>query len=112
MGAVPESGTGLVKVIAIILGGVLLIVAARGTEVDSANASGDKQGFWPLVYAETQQKQLWAWVVAVVLIGMFGFIKPIQPIADGILALMVIALLIGKRTFFADLQKLTNTPAA
>jgi hypothetical protein len=98
------------KVIAIILGGVLLIVAARGTEVDSTSGNGDGLGFWPVTLGVFEQKEVWAWAAAVTIVGLFGFIKPVQPFADGILALMVIALLIGKKTFFEDLQRIAGSP--
>jgi len=98
------------KVIAIILGGILLIVAARGTELDSKDGNGDGLGFWPVTRAVFEQKEVWAWTAAVVLIGLFGFIRPIQGLVDGILALMIIALLIGKKSFFDELQRIVGAP--
>jgi len=102
-----------VKVLAIILGSVLLIVAARGTEVDSVSGNGDGQGFWNLVYLDASAKQIWTWTLAVVVIGLFGFIKPIQPIADGILVLMVVALLVSSKQgkdFFTQIEEFVGAP--
>lgn len=99
------------KAIAIILGVVLLIVAARGTETDSENGSGDGKGFFPLLKGDLESQQFRAWVAAIVIIGVLGFIPAIQPIADGIIALLIAVLLLSKGQFFDQLSKAILQPA-
>jgi hypothetical protein len=93
------------KAIAIILGVVLVIVAVRGTEVDSVSGSGDGQGLFPLLAADLESQQLKAWVAAIVIIGVLGYIPTIQPIADGLIALLLGVLLLSKGQFFDQLSK-------
>lgn len=107
MGSQPNQGRRLgdeVKAVAIILGIVLVIVAVRGTETDSVNGSGDGQGLFPLLKNDLESEQFRAWVAAIVIIGVLGFIPPIQPIADGLISLLVGVLLLSKGQFFNQLS--------
>lgn len=53
------------------------------------------------------------WVLSILLIGSLGYVKRLQPIANGFLALVMIVLLIGagNKGFFAQFMAGIKTPA-
>ncbi len=84
------------RLVAIILGALLLLVAYRGTEKDSVHGNGDGKGLWPLLKGDFEpgpQGNFIAWFVAIVTIGALGYVPPLKTVSTLMLALVIVALL-------------------
>ena len=93
--------------IALIIFGVFLLVAAvrwddGGSDVWTLLQS-DLQG--KSVTTGKQQGNFFAWAAAIVLIGAVGYIDELKPVANTMLALVIVVLLLSNNGFFAQLQK-------
>lgn len=110
------------KILAIILGLVLVDVAVRNTYQDSVSGNKDGQGLIPLLKADFEPGQkgnFLAWFAAILIIGFVGYIPQLKPIANMMLALVIVVLLLaaGKSQsgtgggFFAMLEQAVKTPA-
>jgi len=112
------------KVLAIILGALLVDVAVRGTYEDSAPGANDGKGLWPLLKADFEpgaKGNFLAWFAAILIIGMIGYVPELKPIANSMLVLVILVLLLaagnpqtGTGGFFAMLKQAATTgpPAA
>lgn len=106
------------KVLAIILGAVLIDVAVRGTFEDSTvvngKPNGDGKGLWPLLKGDFEpgnKGNFLAWFAAILVIGMIGYIPELKPIANTMLVLVILVLLISNGGFFAKFEQQVLTPA-
>ena len=80
----------------LLIGGILVITAVKGTWNDLFNVvKGDFQG----------QNNFLYWLVAIVGIGLLGFVKPIRPISDAFLVLVVVVLFLSHKGFFQKFQE-------
>lgn len=94
------------RIVAIVLGAVLLLAAVR-----------DRQGqLWALFkgdFEPGQKGNFVAWFAAIFLIGALGYVDTLRPVANTMLALVILVLLISNRGFFAQLQQsISETPKA
>lgn len=72
-------------------GVVLLVAGVRGTQGSLFTLLGnDLKGFAP-------------WFVAILFIGALGYIKPIKPITDAFMILLIVVLFLSNGGFFAKL---------
>lgn len=93
--------------IALVIFGVFLLVAAvrwdkGGSEVWTLLQS-DLQG--KSVTTGKQSGSFFAWAAAIILIGAVGYVDELKPIANSMLALVIIVLLLSSNGFFAQLEK-------
>ena len=96
------------RIVALIFGAVLILVAVRDTYEDSASGSGDGQGLWPLLKKDFEpgaQGNFLAWFAAILLIGMLGYAEPLKPVANSMLALLILVLFLSNGGFFAKLKE-------
>lgn len=94
------------RIVAIIIGALLVDVAVQGTQDD----------FWKLLkgdFESSQQGNFIAWFAAILIIGMLGYVEPLRPVANSMLALLIIVLMLSHGGFFAQLkQQIGQQPAA
>ncbi len=77
----------------VIIGLFMLITGARGTHGElGALLKEDFVG----------PNNYFKWVVAMLIVGSLGYIKPIRPIANGILAIVILALFLSNKGFFTQ----------
>jgi hypothetical protein len=53
----------------------------------------------------TQKPSFLPWIVALLLIGMLGYIEPIKSVARAFLALVIIGILLSNKGFFDQLRQ-------
>jgi hypothetical protein len=109
------------KVLAIILGLVLVDVAVRGTYQNAGGVSAsDGQGLIPLLKNDFEpgtKGNFLAWFAAILIIGMVGYIPQLKPISNLMLALVIVVLFLapnnatGSGGFFAQLEQTVSQPA-
>ena len=83
------------RVVAIVVGAILLLVAVRGTEIDSAPGANDGKGLWPLLKNDLepgQQGNFLAWLVAILVIGAIGYIPELETVSTLFIALLIVVL--------------------
>lgn len=101
--------------IAFVIFGVFLLLAAvrwnsGGSEVWTLLKS-DLQG--KSVTTGKQTGNFFAWAAAIILIGAVGYIDELKPIANTMIALVIVVLLLSNNGFFAQLQQdITSTAKA
>lgn len=85
---------------ALIIIGLVLVLSAVRNETDELNAilADDFLG-------RGGQGSYFTWVVAMLLIGAIGVYKPLRPVSDGFLALVIVVLLIGNEGFFSKFEQ-------
>lgn len=88
------------------IGIVLLVSAVRGTTTT----------LFELVHNDlTGKDNFLIWLGAILGLGLFGYIKPVRPIAAGFLVLVGLGLVLSNKGFFANFasafQSTVNTPA-
>lgn len=86
------------RLVAIITGALLLLVAYRGTEVNSSPTATDGKGLWPLLKSDFEEKQegnFIAWVVAILVVGALGYIPELQTLSTLFIFLMVLVLVMA-----------------
>jgi hypothetical protein len=90
------------------LGIGLLVIAVRGTQGTALQ----------LLESEFTGKGSFAvWVIAIVILASIGYIKPLRPLADGFIVLLLVAIVIaaqksGKNLFASFNDQLRNPVAA
>lgn len=102
------------RILAIILGLVLVDVAVRGTYQNAGGVSAtDGQGLIPLLKNDFEpgaKGNFLAWFAAILIIGAIGYVPQLEPIANAMLVLVILVLLISNGGFFAKLQQSVVTP--
>jgi hypothetical protein len=99
-----------VRIVAIVVGAVLLIVAVRGTYENAGGINAtDGQGLFPLLKQDFEPKSggggnFLAWFAAIFIIGALGYVQELKPIANTMLALVILVLLLSNGGFFAQLK--------
>lgn len=86
------------RVVAIIIGAVLLLVAVRGTEIDSAPGANDGKGLWPLLKGDLEpghQGNFLAWLVAILVVGAIGYIPELETVSTLFIALLIVVLVMS-----------------
>lgn len=78
----------------VIIGLFMLISGVRGTHGELAELL--KEDF-------VGPNNYFKWVVAMLIVGSLGYIKPIRPIANGILVLVILGLFLSNKGFFTQL---------
>ena len=88
----------------LILGIVLLIVAVKGTQGD----------MFALLKSEfTGSNNFLVWVMAIAVLGALGYVKPIKPIANGMLFLVLLVIVVKNGgTFFSSFNQQVANPVA
>ena len=88
----------------IILGLLLLIVAIKGTQAQLVI----------LLKSEfTGPGSFVPFAAAIIILGAVGYIKPVKPVADGMIGLVILAMILGnKGGFFSSLNKGLANPVA
>ncbi len=88
----------------IVLGIGLLIVAIRGTQATAAT----------LLKSEfSGAGSFLPWVISIAILCAVGFIKPVRPIADAMVGLIIMVMLIGSdKSFFAQFNQQIRNPVA
>ena len=72
----------------LIIGLIVLVAAIRGKQTD----------LWNLVRSDfTGSNNFFYWVLAVILLVALGTFKPIRPITDAFLGLIILVILIGNK---------------
>ena len=78
---------------------ILAISAIRGT----LTTSGSTPGLFTLIIGDfTGQNNFLIWLAAIVGIGAIGYIKPIKPVANAFLGLVILVLFLSHKGFFAQ----------
>jgi hypothetical protein len=80
----------------IIIGLFMLITGVRGTHGELAALLKDDF---------TGENNYLKWVLAMLVVGSLGYIRPIRPVANGILALVIMTLFLSNKGFFAKLTE-------
>ena len=80
---------------AILLGAILIDLAFRGTEHEFAAQLGQDFG---------QGSQFIAWAAAIVILGAIGYVKPLDKVSTGLLALVILVMVIRNGGLFAQLE--------
>lgn len=86
------------RVAAIIIGAILLLVAVRGTEIDSAPGANDGKGLWPLLkgdFEPGQKGNFLAWLVAILVVGAIGYIPQLEGVSTLFIALLIAVLVMS-----------------
>jgi hypothetical protein len=78
----------------LIIGGVMLVSAARGTTTQTANGG---PGLFPLLQSDfTGSNNFVFWFLSIIAIGAVGYIPKLKPLSVAFLTLVVIALFLSK----------------
>ena len=84
--------------------GILFLVLAR---------NGTQGDFEQLLKSEFSGSQSFiVWASAIVLLGLLGFFKPVRPVTDAMIGLIVLVLLISNQGFFAKFNAALRDPVA
>lgn len=86
------------RIVAIIIGAILLVVAVRGTEIDSSPDAGDGKGLWPLLkndFEPGQQGNFLAWLVAILVVGAIGYVPELEGVSTLFMALLITVLVMS-----------------
>lgn len=79
---------------ALLIFGIVLIVAGyRGK-------AGDLFGL--LKNDLSPSSQFWPYIIAILVIGALGYVKPIRPIANSFLALVIVVMFLSNKGFFGN----------
>lgn len=87
-----------------VLGVLFLIVAINGTQAT----------LWSLLKSEfVGTNSFIPWASAIIILGLIGYAKPVKPIADGLIGLILLALILAnKGGFFAQFNNALRNPVA
>lgn len=84
--------------------GVLFIVLAR---------NNTHTNFEQLLRSEfTGSQSFLVWASAIVILGLIGFFKPVRPITDALIGLIILVLILHNSGAFAQLNKALRNPIA
>ncbi len=88
------------RILAIVFGAVLLIAAVRGTEENAGGPKAtDHEGLWPLLKEDLEpgpKGNFVAWFAAIFIVGALGYVDPLRPIANSMLALLILVLFLAE----------------
>lgn len=92
-----------------------LLLAAVGIVLIVAAVRGSTTTLFELVHNDlTGQNNFLVWLGAILGLGLFGYIKPVRPISAGLITLVMVALVLSNKGFFANFaaafQATVNTP--
>ncbi len=84
--------------------GILFLVLAR---------NGTQGEFEQLLKSEfTGSQSFVVWASALVLLGLVGFFKPVRPIADAMIGLIILVLILHNKGVFAQFNAALRNPVA
>ena len=87
----------------LIVGVLFLVLARNGTQGD----------FETLLKSEfSGQHSFFVWASAIVILGLIGFFKPVRPITDAMIGLIVLVLILKNQGLFRQLNAALNAPVA
>lgn len=88
----------------IILGLLFLVVAIRGTQAQ----------FFALLRSEfVGANSFVPWASAIVILGLIGYARPVRPVTDALIGLIILAMLLANRGgFFAQFNSALRNPVA
>lgn len=90
------------ELVAILVGGMLLDLAFRGTEHQFAQQLEQDFG----------QSEFWTWAAAIWIVGALGAVKELRTVSNLALALIVVVLILKNGGFFSQAQQLiTHLPS-
>jgi hypothetical protein len=103
------------RIVAIVVGAVLLIVAVRGTYQNAGGINATNgNGLFPLLkndFESGNKGNFLAWFAAIFAIGAVGYIPQLKPVANSMLGLVILVLLLSNGGFFADLKQAVSQKA-
>lgn len=84
-----------------LLGVLFLIVAVRGTQ----------DQFFALLKGEfSGTNNFLVWILAIVILGMIGYIKPIRPVAHSMIGLIILVMIVANKGIFARFNEAVRNP--
>lgn len=87
----------------IAIGILFLVLARNGTQGD----------FEQLLKSEfTGAQSFIVWASAIVILGLLGFFKPIRPVTDAFIGLIILVLILHNKGFFGQLNAALRNPVA
>lgn len=87
----------------LIVGVMFIVLARNGTQGD----------FEQLLKSEfTGAQSFLVWVSALVILGLIGFFRPVRPITDAMIGLIVLVLILQNRNVFAQFNAAIRNPTA
>lgn len=87
----------------LVLGLLFLVVAVRGTQ----------DQFFALLKGEfTGTNNFLVWVLAIVILGLIGYLKPIRPVAHAMIGLIILVMIIANKGIFAQFNNAIRNPTA
>lgn len=88
----------------VVIGLVFLVSAIRGTQ----------DALFTLVKSEFQGKGSFvSWAAAIMILGAIGYARPVRPIADAMIGLIILVMiLVNKGNFFAQLNQGITSPVS
>lgn len=91
----------------LIIGLVMVTASVRDTIGDWKDASGQSQaGLLTLLHDDLTGKNNFAyWILAILLVGAIGYIRPLQPVSRAFLVLVVIVLVLSNQGVFEQFQQ-------
>lgn len=86
------------------MGYVLLALGLALAWLDYLGANNVKQAF-SLAYTEvfTGKPPFWKWLGAIIIVGAIGYIPEMEPIATGLIVLILISIVLSHNTQFANI---------
>lgn len=99
-------------IVLIAVGLALLISAVRGTLLNVPGATGGQAGpgLLTLFYDDfVGPGNMFVWLLALGLVGAVGYVKPLRPVSDAFLVLIIVVLIVSAKTaaginFFSSLS--------
>lgn len=77
------------------IGLVAILVGVRGHGKDAGDL---------LAKEFTGSNSFIQWFLAIMILGLIGYYKPAKPVADGMIGLLIVAMIISKKGLFANLE--------
>lgn len=87
----------------LIVGVLFLVLARNGTQGD----------FETLLKSEfSGQHSFFVWASAIVILGLIGFFRPVRPITDAMIGLIILVLILKNQELFTQFNAALNAPTA
>jgi hypothetical protein len=90
----------------LLLGILFLTAAARGNKCDGQQCSD--MLFTTIKSDFTGPNNFVYWVIALFIVGSTGYYKPLKPLSNAFLGLVILVLFVSNRGFFADFMSQIN----